>query len=173
MLDLQSFVGARYAYSKSQEPLWLFVDELADAVTSEFIGLLSKSRGAGLRIVACGQTAADLEVSLGSRARALQVVGNANSTIQFRAQNAPDADVFSAMAGDRLVRLHSESANYEPALLGSGLKSVDDFRARFGESTDLREHPIVPPWVMVQLARFEYFARIDGRIFRGRVPLLR
>jgi len=173
LLDLQSFVGARYAYSKSEEPLWLFVDELADAVTPEFIGLLSKSRGAGLRIVACGQTAADLEASLGSRARALQVVGNANSIVQFRAQNAPDAEVFSAMAGDRLVRLHSESANYEPALLGSGLKSVDDFRARFGESSALREHPIVPPWMMVQLARFEFFARIDGRIFRGRVPLLR
>jgi hypothetical protein len=42
LLDLQSFVGARYAYSKSQEPLWLFVDELGDAVTPEFIGLLSK-----------------------------------------------------------------------------------------------------------------------------------
>src|SRR6185503_6049176 len=136
LLDLQSFVGARYAHGKTQEKIWLFVDELADAVTTEFVGLLAKSRGAGLRIVACGQTAADLEASLGSRARALQVVGNANTVVQFRAQSAPDADVFSTMAGERLIRLHSESANYEPALLGSGLKSVDDFRARFGESTD-------------------------------------
>jgi conjugal transfer pilus assembly protein TraD len=173
LLDLQSFVGARYAYSKRQEPMWLFVDELGDAVTAEFVGLLAKSRGAGLRIVACGQTAADLEASLGSRARAVQVVGNANSLIQFRAQNAPDAEMFSAMAGDRLVRLHSEGTSYEPALLGSGLQSVDDFRARFGESTGVREHPLVPPWLMVQLARFEFFARFDGRIFRGRVPLLR
>ena len=77
------------------------------------------------------------------------------------------------MAGDRLVRLHSEGANYEPALLGSGLKTVDDFRARFGDSTEFREHPLVPPWILVQLARFEYFLRLDGRVYRGRVPLLR
>jgi hypothetical protein len=60
LLDLQSYVGARYAYAKGQGPIWLFVDELGDVVTSEFVSILNKSRGAGLRVVACGQTAADL-----------------------------------------------------------------------------------------------------------------
>ena len=153
--------------------MWLFVDELADAVTGEFISLLSKSRGAGLRIIACGQTAADLEVALGSRARALQVIGNANTVIQFRSPAAPDAEVFADLSGQRLVRIHSESASYEPALLGSGLKTVDDFRAKFSEAADLREHNFVPPWLLVQLEKFNFFARFDGRVFRGRVPLLR
>lgn len=172
LLDLQSFVGARYASGKTTEPLWLFVDELADAVTVEFIGLLSKSRGAGLRIVACGQTSADLEAALGSRARAMQVMGNANTIVQMRCQNAADAAVFSELAGDRLLRLHTEGASYEPALLGSGLRTVDDYRAHFSESIDLREHPLVPTWLMVGLARAHFFARIDGKVFRGRVPLL-
>lgn len=173
LLDLQSYVGARYAYSKGSGPIWLFVDELGDVVTPEFVSLLNKSRGAGLRIVACGQTAADLEAALGSRSRALQVIGNANTVIQFRAQSAPDAEVFSEMSGERLVRMHSEAAAYEPALLGSGFKTVDDFRARFGETVDWREHALVPPWTVVQLPTFHFFARWNGRVFRGRVPLLR
>jgi len=173
LLDLQSYVGARYAYAKGRGPIWLLVDELGDVVTPEFVNLLNKSRCAGLRIVACGQTAADLEASLGSKARALQVLGNANTVIQFRAQSAPDAEVFSEMSGDRLLRMRSEAAAYEPALLGSGFKTVDDFRARFGETVDLREHALVPAWSIVQLPTFHFFARWNGRVFKSRVPLLR
>jgi hypothetical protein len=77
------------------------------------------------------------------------------------------------MSGERLVRMHSEAAAYEPALLGSGFKTVDDFRARFGEAVDWREHALVPPWSVVQLPTFHFFARWNGRVFRGRVPLLR
>lgn len=173
LLDLQSYVGARYAHGKTQQAVWLFVDELADAVTCEFVGLLGKSRGAGLRIVACGQTAADLEAALGSRARALQVIGNANTLIQLRCQNGPDAEMFADLSGERLLRLHSEGASYEPALLGAGLRTVDDYRAKFSESTSYREHPLVPAWLLVQLEKFRFYARIDGKIYRGRVPLLR
>jgi len=137
------------------------------------VSILNKSRGAGLRVVACGQTAADLEAALGSRARALQVLGNANTTVNFRAQCAPDAEVFSEMAGERLIRMRSEAAAYEPALFSSGFRGVDDFRARFGETLDWREHALVPPWALVQLPPFHFFARVEGRVFRGRVPLLR
>ena len=173
LLDLQSYVGARYAYTKGHGPIWLFVDELGDVLTAEFVSLLNKSRGAGLRIVACGQTAADLEAALGSRARALQVLGNANTVIQFRAQSSPDAEIFSEMSGERLIRTHSEASAYEPALLGSGFKTVDDCRARFGETTGWREQAFVPSWSVVQLPTFHFFARWDGRVFRGRVPLLK
>ncbi|HLF95393.1 MAG TPA: type IV secretion system DNA-binding domain-containing protein, partial [Planctomycetota bacterium] len=171
-LDLQSYVGGRYAYGKGHGPIWLFVDELADAATVELVSLLGKSRGAGLRIIACAQTAADLEAALGSRARALQVLSNVNTVVQFRAQGAPDAAVFSEMSGDRLLRTFSEGSTYEPALLGSGLAGVDDFRARFGETAAWSERPLVPPWALIQLPVFNFYARFDGRVYRGRVPLL-
>jgi len=101
------------------------------------------------------------------------VIGNASTVIQFRAQSAPDAEVFSEMSGERLVRTRAEAAVYEPALLGSGLTTVDDFRARFGETTLWREHAFVPSWPVVQLPTFHFFARWDGAVYRGRVPLLR
>ncbi len=171
-LDLQSYVGGRYAYGKGHGPIWLFVDELADAATVELVSLLGKSRGAGLRIVACAQTTSDLEAALGSRARALQVLSNVNTVVQFRAQGAQDAAVFSEMSGDRLLRTFSEASTYEPALLGSGLESVDDFRARFGETATWSERPLVPPWALIQLPVFHFYARFDGQVYRGRVPLL-
>jgi len=173
LADLQAYVGDRYAYGKGHGPIWLFVDELADVATVELVNLLNKSRGAGLRVIACAQTVADLEAALGSRARALQVTANMNTVVNFRAQSSADAALFSEMAGNRLLRIVSEGAMYEPALLGSGLKSVDDFRARFGETSDLRERPLVPPWSLVQLPVFHFYARSDGRVLRGRVPLLR
>lgn len=172
LLDIQGYVGARYAYSKGSGPVWLFVDELGDVVTEQFVSLLNKSRGAGLRVVACGQTAADLEAALGSRAKALQVLGNASTIIQFRAQSSADAAVFSELSGERLLQVASDSVAYEPALFGSGWKGVDDFRARFGEARNSVEHALVPPWALVQLPVFHFFARWEGRVFTGRVPLL-
>jgi conjugal transfer pilus assembly protein TraD len=172
LLDLQSYVGARYAYDPGRGPIWLFVDELGDVVTPAFIQILNKSRGAGLRVVACVQTAADLEAALGSPARALQVVGNANTVVQFRAQSSADAELFGRMAGERLIRMRSEGVSYEPALFSSGFRDVDDFRARFGDTFDWREQPLVPPWAVAQLPALHFFGRWEGRIFRGRVPLL-
>jgi hypothetical protein len=166
-LDLASFIGSRYAFSKGHGPIWLFVDELADVVTPEFVGLLGKSRAAGLRIVAAAQSAADLEAALGDRARARQALANVNACFQFRAQSADDAELFSAMAGRRLLPARSEGADYEPSLLGSGLAGVDDFRARFGERTDWREAPLVPPWALAELPVLSYFARWEGRLVTG------
>lgn len=134
--------------------------------------ILNKSRGAGLRVVACAQSAADLEAGLGSRAGALRVLANANTVVMFRAQSAEDAELFSGLAGERLLRSVAEGATYEPALLGSGLRDADDFRARFGESTRWEQGALVPPWALTALPVGRFFARWDGRVFRGRVPVL-
>jgi len=171
LLDLQSYAGARYADGKGAGPIWLFVDELGDVATEAFVHLLNKSRGAGLRVVACLQTAGDLEAALGTEARAMQVLGNASTVVQFRAPGERDAEVFSRLSGARLLRTRSEAAAYEPALFSSGFREVDDFRARFGETSDWREHALVPPWALVQLPVFGFFARWEGRVFRGRVPV--
>jgi conjugal transfer pilus assembly protein TraD len=170
LIDLVGFVGDRYARSKGNGPVWLFVDELADVATPEFVSLLSKSRGAGLRVVAAGQTPADLETALGSAARARQALASVNTVVQFRAPAAPDAEAFSELCGRRLLRTRSEGAAYEPALLGSGLRTVDDFRARFAETVQWGDQPFVPAWALLDLPVFGFFARTDGRVLRGRVP---
>jgi len=172
VMDLAAYAGSRYAYGKGHGPVWIFIDELGDVVTDGLVSLLNKGRAAGIRIVACAQTLGDLEASLGSAARAQQVVGNASVVVQFRAQSAEDALSFSRMAGDRRIRCISEAASYEPSLLSSGLRPVDDFRARFGESAEWRDQPLVAPWLVAQLPVGAFLCRFEGRVFRGRVPLL-
>lgn len=171
LLDLQSYVGARYAFGKGWGPVWLFIDELGDVVTEAFVDLLNKSRGAGLRVVACAQSAADLEAGL-DRAGARRVLANANTLVSFRATSGADAELFSELAGERRLRVRAEGATYEPSLFSSGLRSADDFRARFGETTRWERGAFVPPWALTALPVGRFFARWDGRVFRGRVPVL-
>lgn len=172
LLDFQSHVGARYAYGRDPAPLSLFVDELADVATPAFVNVLNKGRGAGLRLVMAAQTQADLEAALGSRSRAEQVVGNVNTVIQFRAQSRADAEIFSSLAGDRPMAVASEGESYEPTLLSSGLKTADDFRAVFSRQRTWRDGALVPPWAVAELPVFHYFARWNGRLVKGIVPLL-
>ena len=172
LLDFQSYVGAKYAYGAPGGPLSLFVDELADAVSTPFISLLNKGRGAGLRIAGSAQSAADFESALGSEARARQVLANVNTVVQFRSPSLDDAAAFSSLAGSRLLPAVSDAESYEPAMFRSGLDVVDDFRAVFGRNTAWRPSEFVPPWAVTSLPRFEFFARSGARVAKGVAPRL-
>jgi conjugal transfer pilus assembly protein TraD len=173
LLDVQSHLGARYAYGRASRPLSLFVDELGDVVTPAFAGVLNKARGAGVRIVLAGQTQADLEVALGSPARSRQIVGNVNTVVQFRAQSQEDAELFAGLAGERLLPVRSEGEAYEPALFSSGKEDVDDFRAVFSRQRAWRAEPLVPAWAVMQLPVFHFFVCREGRVAKGVVPLMK
>jgi conjugal transfer pilus assembly protein TraD len=172
LLDFQSYVGAKYAYGAGGGPISIFVDEFGDALSPPLISLLNKGRGAGVRIAASAQSAADFEAALGSEARARQVLANTNTVVQFRSPNLADAEAFSALAGARLLPSVSESDSYEPALFRSGLDCVDDFRAVFGRQTAWRPSELVPPWAVTSLPRFEFFVRSGARVAKGIAPLL-
>lgn len=169
LLDFQSFVGRRYL-RRVTAPFSLFVDELGDVLTPEFVNILNKARGAGVRVTACAQTISDLEATLGSRARALQVLGNVSSVFQFRPQSVEDAEAFGALAGRRMLRVPCEGEVYEPALFSSGFTGVDDFRAMFSKQHQRAEHPLVPPAALLALPTFHYYSRWGGRVYRGVAP---
>ena len=172
LLDFQSYAGALYAYGGGGGPISLFVDELADAISPPFISLLNKGRGAGIRIAGSAQTLADLEAALGSEARARQVLGNVNSVVQFRSPGLEDAAAFASLAGARLLPSTADGESYEPALFGSGIDMVDDFRAVFSRQTAWRAEELVPAWAVTELPRFEFFIRSGGRVAKGVAPLL-
>ena len=169
LLDFQSFVGRRY-FERRIDPFSLFVDEMADVLTPDFVHVLNKSRGAGIRVAGCAQTWSDFEAALSSRARALQLVGNMSSVVQFRAQSIPDAEAFADLSGRRLLRVPSEGEMYEPALFSSGFRGVDDYRAAFSRQSQRQDLPLVAPSVILDLPTFHYFARWGGRVYRGCVP---
>lgn len=171
LLDFQAFVGRRYAEGAPRR-VSLFVDEFADVVTPEFISLLNKCRGAGVSITAATQTVSDLEATLGSSPRAMQVLGNANTIVQFRTNDGRDAGLFSAACGSVPAPVVEEGQSYEPALFSSGSRWVDDFRAVFSYRESVKEQELVPAYAVQQLPNLHAFAKIGARVYKIVVPVV-
>ena len=121
--------------------------------------------------MAC-QTISDLEAALGKRALAEQVVGNVNTVLQLRAQSILDADRFSALAGTCRLTAVREGTSVRPAFFETGHRSVASFDASFQRSLVEEETPLVPAQAVMELGVGEFFGKWDGKIYRGRFPLL-
>jgi len=174
LLDLQSYLAARYSYAKPDERnlVSLFVDEAHHLVSEAFLHVLAEGRGAHVACVLSTQTTAQFEQAMGSRAAIDEILTQNWAYIQFQTRNPREAEDFAKLAGERQMRLVGESHRYEPAFFSSGLANVDDFRATFTQSIQYRDAYLVPPWAIAQLPTFHYFARLGGRTLKGRIPLL-
>lgn len=173
LLDFQGFLGRCYAQGGATAPLSLFVDEFSDVAVPEFIGVLNKSRGAGVSIVLATQTFSDLEATLGSEARALQILGNASTLIQFRSGNEQDARLFSRLVGREPTKVISTGHSYEPGLLSSGSRWIDDFRAVYSTRVETRDEELLPAHFPPRLGNLHAFARIGGELYKILVPVVR
>ncbi|MBV8879811.1 MAG: type IV secretion system DNA-binding domain-containing protein, partial [Planctomycetaceae bacterium] len=174
LADLQSLLGRKYAY---QDPsgfsrMTVIVDEVADALASESVNILNKARGAGLSMILAGQSIADLEVALRSRADARRALANVGSFVSLRAANPEDAKYFSDKCGARPLRFVSGGESYEPALFSSGRMNIDDFAYHSSRQTGVRSESLVPTWTIDELPRFHFFGTWAGQIYKGVVPLL-
>ncbi len=175
LADLQSYIGQKYHYEAvaNYGRVSLFVDEAADVLRPASANLLNKGRGAELAVTLSMQTINDLFIALEREPVAMQVLSNINTFVQLRAQNPRDAEYFSERAGERELKVVMQGTMYEPTLLSSGDRSVDDFRARFSTSERRQSQAIVPPWAVLELPRWHYFAVWAGRVYKGVFPLLR
>lgn len=171
LLDLQGALGRALERGESGR-ISIFVDEFSDLALPEFIGVLNKSRGAGVSITIATQTFSDLEANLGSEARALQVLGNVSTIVQFRTNDQMEARLFSRIAGSVPARTLSRTHAYEPALLRSGSHWVEDFRATHGTSERIEDRELVPAHYMFALPNLHAFARAGGQIYKLVVPLI-
>jgi conjugal transfer pilus assembly protein TraD len=172
LLDFQAFLGRRYAEGRPAAPISLFVDEFSDLAMPEFIGVLNKSRGAGVSIALATQTFSDLEATLGSEARAMQILGNASTLVQFRSGNEQDARLFSRLVGREPAQVVSTGQSYEPAFLSSGSRWIDDFRAVYSTRVETRDEELLPPHYPARLGNLHALARIEGRLFKILVPVV-
>jgi conjugal transfer pilus assembly protein TraD len=174
LLDFQAYVAKRYSYGVAATggQLSFFIDEAHHMVSKAFMNILAEARGANVSMVLASQTTAQFEMSFGSRAAVDEVLTMNFAYIQFQSRNHHEAETFSKLAGERLMRILSEKHTYEPGFLSSGLQSVDDFRAQYSIGIQYKDAPLIPPWAIAQLPIFHFFARVGGRIYKGRIPLL-
>ncbi|MCC5792088.1 MAG: type IV conjugative transfer system coupling protein TraD [Legionellaceae bacterium] len=91
--DLVSTAGKIYKETDAHYKLNLHCDELSEIIQDSFVKILNKSGGAGFQVTAYAQTIQDMEVALGSRAKADVSEGNFNTLIMLRVKNEETANL--------------------------------------------------------------------------------
>jgi conjugal transfer pilus assembly protein TraD len=164
--DLVGYIGQRYAYSYGQKvaPLTIVVDEFSDVVYPLFLDALSKGGGAGARFILAMQSMADPEATLG-QARTRQVFDNLNTQVWFRLADVRTATEISRGFGTCSVALPEEGA----ALTYGGPGGLS---ARADRRLKSQSVPLWRPSWLLGLPRGEAIARIQGDLWKIRVPLL-
>ena len=167
MADLAALAGDRYNHGVPSQRVHLFVDEAAEVINEPTIQLLNKGRGAGFRLTLATQTVADFSARLGSRDRALQVLGNLNTLIAFRVTD-PETQRFVTDSLPPIRRplvstqeSQSQSSDHPSSRNGQrGVQSRDEVAERF------------PRALLGQLPDLHYLGRLaGGRVVKGRVPI--
>ena len=91
--DLVSTAGKIYKESNANYRLNLHCDELSEIIQDSFVKILNKAGCAGFQVTAYAQTKQDMEVALGSRAKAEVTEGNLNTIIMLRVKNEETANL--------------------------------------------------------------------------------
>ena len=91
--DLVSTAGKIYKEENANYTLNLHCDELSEIIQDSFVKILNKAGGAGFQVTAYAQTIQDMEVALGSRAKADVSEGNFNTLIMLRVKNEQTANL--------------------------------------------------------------------------------
>lgn len=91
--DLVSTAGKIYKESNANYKLNLHCDELSEIIQDSFVKILNKAGGAGFQVTAYAQTKQDMEVALGSKAKAEVTEGNLNTLIMLRVKNEETANL--------------------------------------------------------------------------------
>lgn len=91
--DLVSTAGKIYKESNASYRLNLHCDELSEIIQDSFVKILNKAGGAGFQVTAYAQTIQDMEVALGSKAKAEVTEGNLNTLIMLRVKNEETANL--------------------------------------------------------------------------------
>ena len=167
--DLCSTAGRIYNYDTDKTGCHLFVDEASSLSTKNFVDILNKARGAGIRCLAATQTLADYAAKLGSENHARSMIGNLNSTIAMRLIDGPTqqyvCESFPTTEIHSIERMQSNQMSSEHPLAFSGTLT---------EKLSAREVELVPPALMGCLANLQFFAKVSGgRVVKGRQPILR
>lgn len=170
LAGLSSLAGELYNDGRSGEkavPISLFVDETANVINRPLVELLNKGREAGIQATCAMQTTADLEAMLGSRAKALQALGNLNTCLALRTIDPGTqqfvAELFGRTLGERSGR--TASLAREPGVWGG-------MRSAAGATVASTETPLVDASRLKDLPNGEFFLSAGGRLYKSRAPIL-
>ena len=171
--DLTSLAGRLYkqdalADRRPRLPVSIHADEFNELVGPEFIPLLNKAGGAGIRITAYTQTLSDIEVGLDDLAHAEQAIGNLNSLIMLRVRDEHTATLLTRQLQE--VKIYQRLTE---SRCTDGNANGVDFTSQTGDRMDAQATTLVTASDLVSLPRGHAFALLQGgRLYKLRLPLL-
>lgn len=177
--DLVSVAGHIYKFgiddglpgggSSSTLPINVHADEFNELMGDEFIPLINKGGGAGLRVTAYTQTLSDIEARIGSRAKAGQTIGNFNNLIMLRVRETATAELLTKQLPK--VEVHTTT-------LVSGATDSSDIHASTAFTSTAQDRvttssvPLIEPAHLVSLPKGQAFALLQGgQLWKIRMPL--
>lgn len=167
--DLTAVAGDRYNFGVNNRVVNIFVDEAAEVINDPFIQLLNKGRGAKLRLFVATQTFADFAARLGSKDKAVQVLGNLNNKFVLRVLDTETQEYITSNLPKTRVKyvMRTQGLNTdgnEPIMHGGNQ----------GERLIEEESDLFPPQLLGMLPNLEFLATISGgRLIKGRLPILK
>lgn len=180
--DLCSIAGQLYKYGveggfgKASEqtkvfyPIDVHSDEFNELIGDEFIPLLNKAGGSGVRVTAYTQTWSDVEAKLGNRAKAGQVGGNLNTLICLRVLEEETARLLTNKLPQNVpikTLVPVSSANDS-----SNVGSNTDFSSHNEDRINTSEVPLLTPGDLIQLPKGQAYCLLNGgQLWKIRMPL--
>lgn len=178
LADLVSIAGYIYKHgvddglpgeNRTKVNVCLHTDEVNEIMGDEFIPLVNKARGAGINVTAYTQTISDIEVKVGSAAKAGQVQGNFNNIIMLRVRETRTAELITS-------QLPNVDIYKNTVVSGANDTPSPDTKTDFTSSTQDRisseSMPLLEPSELIQLPRGQAFVLMEGGVlYKIRIPL--
>jgi hypothetical protein len=164
--DLTGYLGRRYAYDDVRIacPITIVVDEFSNVAYPLFVDAVNKGGGAQARFILAMQSLADPEAAMG-REHAQRLLDNLNTQIWFRLADPRTADTATEGPGECTVVVPEEGAGLAYGGLGRLVGSVTRHLKR-------QASPLLRPEWLLALPRGEAVVRMQGEVWKLRVPLL-
>lgn len=167
--DLVSTAGKIYKESNAHYRLNLHCDELSEIIQDSFVKILNKAGGAGFQVTAYAQTKQDLEVALGSRAKAEVTEGNLNTLIMLRVKNEETANLLVKVLPKVGVIGHTQVS-----MVNDTPKGEDGiyFNTTNEDRVQTSDVPMIDVNDIISLPKGQAFVLVNGgELYKVRIPL--
>ncbi len=144
-------------------------DEVEAILGAEFVPMVNRMGGAGMRVTAYTQSVSDLQAKLGDEAKAQQILDNFNHVITLRLKSAKSAKFITDQVPKvEVATLTVVSGVTDKAAEGDGIHFVSNNQDRVAT----KDVPMIDVADIMQLGKGHAFALIEGnRLQKIRIPL--
>ncbi len=169
--DLTACAAQRHHDGISEPGVAIYVDEAAELMNEPFIQALNKGRAAGFECTLASQTIADFEARMGSKAKALQVLGNINSLIAMRVQDEASIDMVVSKFSE--TSYEEESTTRSATTISAIEQRGRDYSGAVMRGSQTKDITLINADLLQSLPPGHFFARLpDGKKYKGRVLLM-